>query len=307
MWCDVAEPPAGSPWPVSHPDRVVFPEIGLTKGALVDYYCAVADFMLPHLRGRPLMLQRFPAGIAGKGFYQKDVGRATPDWVERVEVAKQGGVVTHVVCNDVRTLAFLANQNCVTPHVWLSRADRLHNPDRLVLDLDPTLDDFDTVRDGARAIADLLREVGLVPFVQTTGSRGLHVAVPLDRSADFAAVAEFALAVADVVVAGDPSRFTTAGRKADRGDRVFIDTWRNNYAQTMAAPYSVRSRPTAPVAAPLEWDELAGNDLHAQRFTVTSVLDRLAERGDPWADIDADARSLDEPRRRLDEHRSTIG
>ena len=298
---------AGSPIPVSHPDRVVFPEVGLTKGELVDYYCTVADVMVPHLRGRPLMLERFPVGITGKGFYQKDAGRSTPEWVERVNVPKQGGVVTHLVCNDVRTLAFLANQNCVTPHVWLSRVDRLDSPDRLVFDLDPTLDDFATVRDGARTIAGLLRDVGLVPYVQTTGSRGLHVAVPLDRSADFAAVGAFALDLANVVVAGDPNRFTTAARKVDRGDRVFIDTWRNNYAQTMAAPYSVRSRPTAPVATPLEWPELGRPGMHAQRFTATSVLRRLAQRGDPWADMDDHARSLAQPRLRLDERVAAPG
>lgn len=288
---------------LSHPDKVLFPADGITKADLVAYYRRVAEVMVVHLRGRPLMLQRFPDGIGGGAFYQKQVGDYFPEWVHRVEVAKEGGTVTHVVCDDEATLAYLAGQACITPHAWLSRADRPDRPDRIVFDLDPSVPGFAAVRATARALRQLLEEVGLVPFVQTTGSRGLHVVAPIDRRAGFDEVRAFARNVAERIAAADPDHRTVEARKAKRRGRVFIDTLRNGYAQTAVAPYAVRARPGAPVATPLEWHELGDSRLDATRYTISSLPRRLARRPDPWADIARHTRPFRAARACLDERR----
>jgi bifunctional non-homologous end joining protein LigD len=284
----------------THPERVLFPEDGITKGDIVEYYRRVAPIMVPHLRGRPLMLERYPEGIARPGVYQKEAPAHFPDWVHRVEVPKEGGTVTHVVCNDEETLVYLANQGCLTFHAWLSRADRIYHPDQLIFDLDPPGDDcFDTVRAAARHLREILEALGLVPFVKTTGSRGLHVVVPLDRSATFDETRAFARDVAALLVAGDPGRLTTEVRKAKRGGRVFVDVLRNGYAQTAVAPYSVRARAGAPVATPLGWEEVKSR-LDPRRYTIRNLFRRLGRKPDPWLDMADHARALEPARRRLE-------
>jgi bifunctional non-homologous end joining protein LigD len=284
---------------VTHPDRVMFPEAGITKGELVDYYGEVADAMLPHLRGRALNAQRFPRGVGEHGFLQQDFADSLPDWIGRVQVAKEGGTLVHPVADSRQALRWLANQNCVTLHIWQSRNTRLHNPDRLVFDLDPSDGDFGVVRAAARAVAGLLDDLGLARYVQTTGSRGLHVVVPLRADADFDTVRQFARDVAEVVVADDPAHRTVEARKDKRGRRVYLDIMRNAYAQTAVAPYSVRARDGAPVATPLEWDELDARGLRADRFTIRDIPKRLAAQPDPWAAMYRHARSLTGPARRL--------
>jgi bifunctional non-homologous end joining protein LigD len=288
---------------ITHPDRVLFPghssRKGITKGELVDYYAAVAEVMLPHLDGRPLTLQRFPRGIDEPGFIQQDFADAMPDWMEFAEVAKEGGTVVHPVAQRRDALVWLANQNCITLHAWLSRRGRLHTPDRLVFDFDPSGDDFSVVRATARAVAGVLDDIGLARYVKTTGSRGLHVVVPLRGDADFDTVRQFARGVADLVVADDPAHRTVEARKDKREGRVYVDVMRNAYAQTAVAPYSVRARPGAPVATPLEWDELDNRGIRPDRFTLHDIPKRLANQGDPWVDMQRHARSLTGPARRL--------
>lgn len=284
---------------VTHGDRVLFPADGIIKRDLVDYYCAVADTMLPHLRGRPLNVQRFPRGIGEKGFLQQDFADSMPDWMSGVEVDKEGGTLVHAVAERPEALGWLANQNCITLHIWQSRRGRLHNPDRLVFDLDPSDSDFAVVRATARATARVLEDLGLACYVQTTGSRGLHVVVPIRGDSGFDTARQFARDVAEVVVADDPGHRTLEARKDNRGDRVYLDIMRNAYAQTAVAPYSVRARDGAPVATPLQWDELDTRGLRADRFTIRDIPKRLAGQGDPWADISRHARALTGPLRRL--------
>jgi bifunctional non-homologous end joining protein LigD len=285
---------------VSHPEKVLFPQDGITKGELVQYYERVARWMVPHIEGRPLSLQRFPAGIGQRGFFHKDVPDYFPAWVRRVEAAKHGGSVTHAIAGDARTLVYLANQNTITPHVWLSRADRIERPDRLVIDLDPAPNsDFDDVRRAARSAGDLLREVGLEPFAQVTGSKGIHVWTPIQRRADFDDVKEFADGLAELLAARDPDTLTTEFRKAQRGGRILVDVLRNRYAQTVVPPYAVRPRAGAPVATPIEWSELASSKLRPDGWTTRTVLGRLEKKGDPWAGMGAHARGLSAPGKRL--------
>lgn len=285
---------------VSHPDKVLFPEDGITKRELVDYYARIAETMLPYLAERPIMMHRFPDGIAKEGFYHKEAPDYYPPWIRRVTVEKEDGAITHVLCSDAATLAYLANQACITIHAWLSRADRPRHPDQMVFDLDPSGNDFGHVRLGAQLLRELLEELGLVPLLKTTGSRGLHVLVALDRSADFETVRAFAADTARVLAHRHPERFTTEQRKTQRRGRVYVDVLRNAYAQTAVAPYAVRPRRGAPVATPLLWEELEDRTLGPQSYTMRNIFRRLEERGDVWAGSLGPATGLDRPRQRLD-------
>jgi bifunctional non-homologous end joining protein LigD len=238
---------------ITHPERVLFPDPGLNKADLAEYYHAVAPAVVSHLAERPLMLQRFPEGVEGKGFYQKEAGRGTPGWIRTVEAAKEGGVVNHPLVDDEASLLALVNLSTVSFHRWPSRADRLDRPDLLIVDLDPSGDDFDEVRQAARWARELLEELDLVPYLEVTGSRGIHVVVPLDRAADTEAVATFAHDVARVLAARHPEALTAEFRKAARRGRLYVDTERNGWAQTVVAPYCVRPRAGAEVAAPITW------------------------------------------------------
>ena len=286
---------------ITHPDKLLFPEDGITKGDLADYYESVCEWMLPHVRGRPLSMQRFPDGIDGKGFFHKDVPDYFPGFVRRVEVPKANGTVVHAVASDADTLVYLVGQNTITPHVWLSRADRVWQPDRLVIDLDPPPGcEFAQIRRAARQAGELLRELGFTPFAQVTGSKGIHVWTPLRRRARFDEVRELARDVGRVLAAQHPDTLTTEFRKAERGGRILVDTARNGYAQTAVPPYAVRPRPGAPVATPIEWEELSDSKLRPDRWTVKNVRKRLAQRGDPWADMNSYARGISRARRRID-------
>jgi len=277
---------------VSHPDRVVFPAIGLTKGELVDYYVRIGPHILPHLRGRPLTMQIYPKGVEEPGAFVKERRKHFPDWVGSAEVPRKGKETFLMpVIDTVDALAYVANQGMVVPHVWLSRVDDPWHPDRLVFDLDPSTDDIGIVRDTALELRTVLRdEHGLVPYVKSTGSRGLHVTVPLDRSASSEEVRAFAERVADDLAERHPDTLTTAFSKADRGTRLYLDVLRNGPAQTEVVAYGVRARPTAPVAAPLEWDEV--RTFEPGKWTVRNIFRRLSRRADPWADMDANARAL---------------
>jgi bifunctional non-homologous end joining protein LigD len=284
---------------ITHPDRVMFPKDGITKRDLADYYDRVAKTMLPHLKGRALTVQRFPRGIGEKGFVQQDFADTLPDWMGGVEVDKEAGTLVHPLAERPEALRWLANQNCVTLHVWQSRRGNLDTPDRLVFDLDPSDADFSVVRATARTVADVLDDLGLARYLQITGSRGLHVVVPLRAEADFDTVRQFARDVAEVVASDDPGHRTLEARKDKRGRRVYLDIMRNGYAQTAVAPYSVRARAHAPVATPLEWDELDTRGLRPDRFTIRDLPKRLAGQPDPWAHMYRHARSLTGPMQRL--------
>jgi bifunctional non-homologous end joining protein LigD len=286
---------------VSRPQKVLFPDDGITKGDLAGWYERAAEFMLPHVEGRPVSMQRFPDGIGRHGFFHKDVPAHFPVWIPRVQVPKSGGTVTHAIVSSADALVYLADQACITPHVWLSRADRLNQPDRLVFDFDPPGSDFAAVRRAARATRELLDELGLEGFPMVTGSRGMHVWVPLRRRARFDEVRAFARDVGRVLAGRHPDELTMEQRKAKRGERIFVDVGRNAYAQTAVPPYAVRPRAGAPVAMPLEWSEVADSKLRPDRWTVRSAPRRLAAKGDPWASIRSHARGLSAARKRLDQ------
>lgn len=274
---------------LSNLDKVFFPDAGLSKGDVIEHYRRVAAEMVPHLAGRPLTMRRYPDGIDGGGFFQKDASGHFPDWM-RVETVpqRQGGTIHHVVCDDEDTLLYLANQATIEFHIWLSTMDDLAHPDRLVIDIDPPSGvPVRVLRDVARRLATGCRETGLTPYVQATGGRGFHVVAPLDREAGFDEVKELSVALADQVAAQQPDLLTTAQRKNKRGDRIFLDVNRNAYGQTFVAPYALRARPSAGVATPLTWDELSRAE--PDGFTPDRI--RRRRRKDPWSDMSANAAS----------------
>jgi bifunctional non-homologous end joining protein LigD len=278
---------------ITHPEKLLFPDDGISKGEMAAYYEAIAPIMVPHLAGRPITMERYPGGIGAKGFMQKDVSKGFPAWLERVEVPKKGGTVRHPLVADERSLLWLANQNCITPHVWTARAPQLGCPDLCVFDLDPSVEDEPALRAAALAVRDLLDELGLPSWVKTTGSKGFHIAVPLDGSAGWEEVCEFAAAVAAVLVDRHPHTFTQEFSKADRGGRILLDTGRNGYSATFAAAYAVRARPGAPVSAPCTWEEIERGQVGPKRFGLRSMAGRVAEVGDLWAELHREPRSLD--------------
>jgi bifunctional non-homologous end joining protein LigD len=277
---------------ITHPEKVLFPDDGITKGELASYYETIAPAMLPHIRNRPITMERYPAGIGKKGFMQKDVSKGFPEWLERVEVPKKSGTVNHPIVRDTRSLLWLANQNTITPHVWTSRAPNLYQPDLCVFDLDPSEDDSDALRAAALGLRDLLDELGLPSWVKTSGSKGFHIAVPLDGKARFGEVSGFAHAVATVLVKRDPRRLTLEFSKADRAGRILVDTGRNGYSASFAATYAVRAKAGAPVSAPCTWEELERGEVGPRTFTLRTMADRIAPVGDLWSDMRRRKRSL---------------
>ena len=284
---------------ITHPEKVLFPDDGITKGDLAAYYEAMAPVMLPHLRGRPLTMERYPAGIGQEGFWQKDVSKGFPAWLKRVKVAKKDGSLHHAVVTDVRSLLWVTNQNTITHHVWTSRVPKLTYADVCVFDLDPSKDDRAALRTAALQLRDLLEEIGLASWIKTTGSKGFHIVVPLDGRTPIALAARFANAVGTVFVSRAPDRLTQEFSKEDRGDRIYVDTGRNGYSATFAAAYTVRAKRGAPVSAPCTWQEIERGEVHPRSFTLRNMPGRIAKTGDLWADLRRRGRSLSKPMERL--------
>jgi bifunctional non-homologous end joining protein LigD len=259
---------------ITHPGKVLFPDDGITKGDLAAYYDAMAPVMLPHLRGRPITMERYPAGIGKKGFWQKDVSKGFPKWLERVEVSKKDGVVHHPIVNDRRSLLWITNQNTITQHVWTSRTPDLHHPDICVFDLDPSQDDSEALRAAAIGLRSLLEELALTSWIKTSGSKGFHIVIRLDGKSPIGQVARFANAVGTLFVSRAPAHLTQEFSKADRRGRIYVDTGRNGYGATFAAAYP-------------------------GTFTLRNMPARVARVGDLWADMRRRGRSLKGPSEKL--------
>jgi bifunctional non-homologous end joining protein LigD len=277
---------------ITRPGKILFPDGEVTKRDLVDYYRRIAPHILPHVKDRPLMLERYPDGIRGARIVQKSVSSYYPGWIKTATVKKVGGVLRQVVCENAAALAYLANQASITLHIWLSRLQRPDHPDQMIFDLDPSGADFEPVRDTAHALREKLTEHGMPAFVKSTGSRGVHVTVPLKPDTDFDSVRAFARELAELVASEDPKHRTMEQRKSERRGRVFLDTNRNAYAQTAVAPYAVRARAGAPIAVPISWRELDERDFRPDGVTIRTVFDRLKRLDDPWKDLWQSAVSL---------------
>ena len=284
---------------ITHPEKVLFPDDGITKGDLAAYYEMVAPLMLPHISGRPVTMERYPAGIGKKGFWQKDVSKGFPAWLERVEVPKKDGTVHYPLVQDTRSLLWVVNQNSITPHVWTSRAPDLMHPDVGVFDLDPSKDEPELLRAAAVAVRDLLEELGLPCWIKTSGSKGFHIVTSLDGKTPMGQAAGFAHGVAKLLVSRYPQQLTLEFHKRDRAGRILVDTGRNDYSATFAAAYAVRPKPGAPVSAPCTWDEVVRGDVAPGSLTLRNMAARVKKTGDVWADMRKKKRSLRQPIERL--------
>lgn len=269
----------------SNLEKVFWPDEGLTKGDLRDYMDVVSPFVLPTLRDRPLTVIRFPEGVGGPSFYQKNTPKYAPEWVRTITIhagsAKRD--VSYTVCNSERTLLWLANQAAIELHPWLSRIDRLNRPDHLVLDLDPPEGDFDQAVRVALVLREVLDEAGLEAALKTSGSKGIHLYVPLERRHDYPRVRQAAEVLAARTAERAPELATTEFRKVGRGGRVFLDTGRVAPGAHIVAPYSPRARPGATVSFPVAWEDL--ERVTPSDFTIRNVPGILAERGDLWQSL----------------------
>lgn len=279
---------------ISSRDKTFYPDSGLTKGDILDYYLQIADYILPHLKNRPVTMHRFPDGIGDKEFYQKQAPGYFPGWIDLVKVKnRDGGVTEYVLCNNRETLIYLVNQSSIVIHTWLSKKKRLENPDRMIFDLDPAGDDFEIVKDAAKKLKRLLGdEMNLENYIMTTGSRGLHVVVPLSDYVSFEKSQEFSRFAAEIMVEREPDKFTTNVRKEKRKAKLYIDTARNAFGQTAIAPYSLRALKNAPIATPLEWGELDNPGLDPQTYHIKNIFRRLGQKSDPWKKMGQDRVSL---------------
>jgi len=278
---------------ITHPDKVLFPDDGITKGELAGYYQSIAPRMIPHIRDRPLHMNRFPGGIAWNPIQQKRVPDSFPAWIKRATLDLQrGGSITHAVINNAASLVYLAQYNVVTVHVWLSRIQAPNQPDQVMFDLDPADEDFGLVRKTALKVKALLEELKLVPFVKVTGSRGLHVIAPISVGPSFEEVHLFADTIAQRLAASDPEHLTTEFTKQKREGRLFLDVNRNAYAQTAVAPYAVRARPGAPIAVPVSWSEVERDELRPDGVGIRTIAEWLKGRDDPWKSMERSQKPL---------------
>jgi bifunctional non-homologous end joining protein LigD len=277
---------------ISSPDDVLYAEQGITKRELAEYYVAVADRILPFLRGRPLTLVRCPDGEGGACFYQRHAsGHVAPE-LRQVEVESPGGERSHhLAAETLRAVLAMVQMRVLELHTWSARRDRLDRPDRMVLDLDPGPGVvWAGVVDAAFSFRDRLAELGLRSFVKTTGGKGVHVVVPLARRHTWDQVREFSRALAADATRRAPKLYVDHAAKADREGRIFVDYLRNAWGASIITPFSTRSRPGAPVSTPLTWDELRSG-AEPMDFTVRTVPARLARlREDPWHDYAAASR-----------------
>ena len=283
---------------ITNPDKILFPKAKLTKTDFVEYYQKIAPIMLPHIKNRPIAMNRFPDGIKGELFYQKDAPDYFPDFIELQPVKRSsGGVIEYALINNTAALVYLGNYVCV-PHIWLSKEPKLNYPDRMIFDFDPSPGvSFTTIKWAAKEMKKHLELLGLPTFVMTTGSRGLHVVVPLKRNYLFDEVRDFAREIAEYLVNKHPTKLTLEIRKDKRGKKIFIDTLRNAWGATAVAPYAVRAKEGAPIAVPIKWTEVSALTT-SQKYTIKNIFQRISRVGDPWKDINKKACALTQARKK---------
>ena len=285
---------------LTSPDKILYPEQGITKLDLARYFEQVAEWMLPHVADRPLSLVRCPEGRGKECFFQKHPAIGTPKELRQISIREKNKTETYVVVDDAAGLMSLAQIGALEVHAWGSRADKLEQPDRLVFDLDPDpAVAWTDVVAAARQIRQFLLDLGLESFVKTTGGKGLHLVVPIERRHDWDAAKAFCKQVADAIATGDSERYTANMSKRARGGKIYIDYLRNGRGATAIVPYSPRARAGAPVSTPLAWDELS-DEIRSDRFNVTNLMERLASlKRDPWDGIAEVRQSLTKPLARL--------
>jgi|SRR5690625_192898 len=262
---------------ITHPEKLIFPEKNLTKKDVVLYYDKISEYILPYLRDRPLTLRRFPEGIDKDGFYQKNIPDYFPDFIHRIEVSTQEGKNIQTYCNTKKELIYLVNQNTISFHPWLSTIDHINQPDKIVIDLDPSRQDFEEVKAAAKIIHTYLTDQDIQSQVMTTGKNGLHIWFSVSPDQEFDQRREKLKNQVKLLVDQNPSLFTMELKKSERKNKIFIDYLRNAYGQTSVSPYSLRSHEEAGVATPIEWTELNTISSSTQ-YNYSNILRRLGQK-----------------------------
>jgi len=275
-------------------DKLYWPDMGLTKAHLIKYYLDVAPYILPHIHNRPLVMKRYPDGINGDYFYQKECPSYAPEWVETYPVLHTGKIITYIVCNNTPTLVWLANQGCVEIHGWLSRVEDIDYPDLAVFDLDPAEGvPFSEVIKVALLVRDMLMEFGITGFPKTSGSSGLHVFIPLAGKHTFAEVTAAMKNLAEIIVMAYPRGVSLERSIPKRKGKVYLDYLQNGRGKTMAFTYSLRPLPGAHVSTPLIWAELEEQSIRPEQFNIANIIDRVQKLGDLFADLHDKKNNID--------------
>ncbi len=280
-------------------DRIMFADSRIKKSEVIQYYFFVADLMMPEIEQRPISVERYTKGVEASGFFQKHYQKHYPAWLDKEELGAKTRVVYPII-DSTAGLVYLANQGSIAFHIWTSRRDQPEYPDLLVFDLDPPEGRFDLVRETALNLRELFDELEVPVFVKTTGSKGLHVVVPLDGRSTFGEVSQFCNKVAKLLCARHPDKVTQEFYKKDRKGRLFLDTLRNALGATLIAPWSLRGRPGAPISMPIGWDEVEDPTLAANGFKLRDVKKRIDARGNPWEKLRESVASIDDADAALD-------
>lgn len=277
---------------LSHLNKIFYPKANLTKNDIVDYYHKISPYFIDYVKNHIIVMHRFPDGIKKSGFYQKAVPDYFPSWIKIKTVElKKGEKQTLVVIQDAASLVYLANQGVLVFHSWLSSIDSVNNPSKIVFDFDPSNGEIKDLHFAAKKVKKIIEDRGLVPYVMTTGSRGYHVVVPIKANHTFKEVHEFAKNIAHKLAEQYPDKLTDEIEKSKRKGRIFIDYLRNSFGQTSVAPYSLRAKEGAPVATPIDWDELSTTG--PQKYSIKNIFKRLGHKDDPWKNFERNARTLD--------------
>lgn len=279
---------------LSKTDKIFYPDSDITKAVIIEYYRKIWKNIAPYATDRPLVMQRFPDGINEQGFFQKKISDYFPDWMDTIKIIekKSNEKAEYVNCNNEETIVYLANQGCLVLHGWLSKKSNLYKPDKMVFDLDPSNSDFETVRKGALLLKHLFDQLNIYTYPMITGSKGIHVIIPLKEKDDFEDIRDLAKQIAEKITAMDNNHFTTEISISKRGNKVFIDYLRNSYGQTSILPYSLRAIENAPVAVPLDWNEIKDKELDPQKYNISNIFYRISQKQDPWKEMSNNAVDL---------------
>lgn len=269
---------------ISHPEKLLFPDDHINKQSVAIYYKNIAPLMLPYVKNRPLTLKRYTSGIGEDGFFVKHAQGYYPDFIEKITVPRHGEDKSMVmICvNDVRDLVYLSGIDTIEFHTTLSKSENFNNPDQIIIDFDPSDNDFDKVRQASLALKQILDQQNLPSFIKTTGSRGIHVHIPIKTNIPFSKAKQFSRHLAEALQARCPNITTLEQRKDKRGNKVFIDYLRNDYGMSAIAPYSLRALNNAPVATPIDWNEIKNLNLTPQRYHLKNIFKRIVRKIDPW-------------------------
>jgi len=285
---------------ITNAEKIYYPKNRIKKGDVLDYYCKISEYLLPHIKKRLLSMHRYPNGIEYQHFIQQEIPGYFPPWIARKRVKKEGGFITHTICDNKQTLIYLSNEAVLEFHIWLSRSDNVTNPDKIIFDLDPPKGNTQKARKAALAMKEILDDISLRSYVMSTGSNGYHIIVPLDGKLSFKKTHPISEKIARIAEKSYPSLLTTEQRKEKRRGRVFVDYIRNSYGQTSIAPYSLRAKNGAPIATPLSWDEMRRASTDPAKYDFKNIFRRLSRTGDLWQNIYEEKQSLTQAKGKLD-------